>query len=384
MRHNDKKTDQLLRQSLHAIDTEAGPSLQLQIKTMEKMKERYEMLDSTKRSIGKSVCTALLAGSLLIGVPVGAFAAWQLLSPAQVATELQDFSLAKAFQNKDAIIINQVEKAGDYQFTLLGLVSGASCSDFVSSDVGINQERMYAAIAIQRQDGKPMPSTDSADYGKDTFVVSPLIQGELPWQVNIFTMGGGYAEFVQDGIQYRLVECDDVMPFADRNVWLSVTDGTINNQMFVVDEKTGNISENQYYKGINLLFQLPLDTNKADSVKAEQLLQQWAGGNTDENSSEGDAEQQEFEQRYAKIVAEGKVKPDSVCPLTQDKTGIWWYQSPDGSQVSISAEEAATIEKGSTYNGVMTMSGSDTEWMIVQFGRDEKGVLYGQELVLPR
>lgn len=385
MKH-EHKVDNLLRQSLRASEIKAEPSLQLQMQTIEKMKERYEMLDCTKNSIRNKISTVLLAGVLLIGVPVGAFAAWQLLSPAQVATKLNDNSLAQAFESEDAISINQVKKAGDYQFTLLGLVSGASCSDYMISSIGLDEQRTYAAIAIERQDGKPMPDTNSDAYGEVPFVVSPLIQGELPWQVNIFTMSGGYAEFVQDGVQYRLVECDDIMPFADRNVWLSVTDGVIDNQMFLIDEKTGNLSENPDYMGINLLFQLPLDTTKADPERAKQLLKQWSGDNSNETKNEYDAEMeqlaQENQQQYAQVIAQGKVKPESVRKLTQDKNGIWWYKNDDGYTEALSAEEVAKIEKGTTYKGRMSLMQSDTEWIAVQYGRDEQGDLYGQEVVL--
>ena len=159
----------------------------------------------------KSLCSAILAAALVVAVPVGAFAAWQLLSPAQVAHELQDTALEKAFASEEAMFINQSVQSGGYRITLLGLVSGSACSDYLPSDVEINQERLYAAVAIENADGSPMPDTSSEEYGQKSFLVTPLIQGQLPWQVNIFTMGGGYGEFVQDGIQYRLVECEDVM-----------------------------------------------------------------------------------------------------------------------------------------------------------------------------
>lgn len=71
-----------------------------------------------------------------------------------------------------------------------------------------------------------MPATSEPEYGQDPFFVSPLIKGLKPWQVNITTMNGGYSEAVIDGIMYRLIECDGVEMFADRGVYLAVSNGS--------------------------------------------------------------------------------------------------------------------------------------------------------------
>ena len=330
----------------------------------------------------KSLCSAILAAALVVAVPVGAFAAWQLLSPAQVAHELQDFALEKAFAGEEAVVINQSVQSGGYRITLLGLVSGAACSDYLPADVEVNQERLYAAVAIENADGSPMPDTGSEEYGEKSFLVTPLIQGQLPWQVNIFTMGGGYGEFVQDGIQYRLVECEDVTAFADRNVWLAVTDEfSISNGTFLYDEATGNVAENPDAAGVNVLFKLPLDAADADKTKAEQLLQQWKADSTCNPDYDAEAAAA-HEKQYQKIIQEGSMQEHKL--LEQSADGSWWYYYGDGGQMELLPENAARIANGAVYTDNLVTMADAENWQAVLLGRDEQGCLYGELYVLPK
>ena len=377
--NNDRKLDDLLRQSLQAETVGPVPSAQIQKETIEKMKERYTMFSGKTR---KSLCSAILAAALVVAVPVGAFAAWQLLSPAQIAHELQDSALEKAFAGEEAVVINQSVQSGGYRITLLGLVSGAACSDYLPADVEVNQERLYAAVAIENADGSPMPDTGSAEYGENSFLVTPLIQGQLPWQVNIFTMGGGYGEFVQDGIQYRLVECEDMTAFADRNVWLAVTDEfSISNGTFLYDEATGNVVENPDAAGVNVLFKLPLDAVDADKTKAEQLLQQWKADSTCNPYYDAEAAAA-HEKQYQKIIQEGSMQEHKL--LEQSADGSWWYYYGDGGQMELLPENAARIANGAVYTDNLVTMADAENWQAVLLGRDEQGCLYGELYVLPK
>lgn len=377
--NNDRKLDDLLRQSLQAETVGPVPSAQIQKETIEKMKERYTMFSGKTR---KSLCSAILAAALVVAVPVGAFAAWQLLSPAQIAHELQDSALEKAFAGEEAVVINQSVQSGGYRITLLGLVSGAACSDYLPADVEVNQERLYAAVAIENADGSPMPDTGSAEYGENSFLVTPLIQGQLPWQVNIFTMGGGYGEFVQDGIQYRLVECEDMTAFADRNVWLAVTDEfSISNGTFLYDEATGNVAENPDAAGVNVLFKLPLDAADADKTKAEQLLQQWKADSSYNPDYDAEAAAA-HEKQYQKIIQEGSMQEHKL--LEQSADGSWWYYYGDGGQMELLPENAARIANGAVYTDNLVTMADAENWQAVLLGRDEQGCLYGELYVLPK
>lgn len=377
--NNDRKLDDLLRQSLQAETVGPVPSAQIQKETIEKMKERYTMFSGKTR---KSLCSAILAAALVVAVPVGAFAAWQLLSPAQIAHELQDSALEKAFAGEEAVVINQSVQSGGYRITLLGLVSGAACSDYLPADVEVNQERLYAAVAIENADGSPMPDIGSAEYGENSFLVTPLIQGQLPWQVNIFTMGGGYGEFVQDGIQYRLVECEDMTAFADRNVWLAVTDEfSISNGTFLYDEATGNVAENPDAAGVNVLFKLPLDAADADKTKAEQLLQQWKADSSYNPDYDAEAAAA-HEKQYQKIIQEGSMQEHKL--LEQSADGSWWYYYGDGGQMELLPENAARIANGAVYTDNLVTMADAENWQAVLLGRDEQGCLYGELYVLTK
>ena len=44
-----------------------------------------------------------------------------------------------------------------------------------------------------------------------------------PNKYSIMTMGGSYSEFVRGGIQYRILETDNIEMFADRGIYVGVT-----------------------------------------------------------------------------------------------------------------------------------------------------------------
>ena len=120
-----------------------------------------------------------------------------------------------------------------------------------------------------------MPKTNDEEYNEPGFIVSPLIKGQKPWQVNIFTMNGGYSECIVDGVTYRIIECDNIEMFADRGVYLYVgTGGFINNQTVSYNEETGEITLNTDNNEAGAIFDLPLDVKKADHEKAEKYLEE--------------------------------------------------------------------------------------------------------------
>ena len=87
------------------------------------------------------------------------------------------------------------------------------------------------------------------------FFVSPLIQGCNPALVNVISMDGVYTEFIQDDVLYRLTECSNIEIFADRTVYLCVSDGDLyNEEAYNYDESTGEITRAEDYKGVNAHF----------------------------------------------------------------------------------------------------------------------------------
>ncbi len=265
--------DQLLKQ---ALSPQEEPNRQLNQNILRQAKEREEM---GKKYFGRIPATAMIAAAVLLAGSVTAVAAWKYLTPDKVAEVMENEGLAAAFQGDDAIFINETQEYGNYKVTLLGIVSGKSLSEYLSEDEAgnctVHDDRTYAVTAIENADGSPRPAVSDEDYGKDPFFVSPLIEGQDPAWFNSVTMNGGYGESVENGIQYRITETDNVEIFADRPLYLAVNSGTFYDQgAYQYDEKSGKISRNEAYDGVNALFSLPLDASKADREAADAYIRQ--------------------------------------------------------------------------------------------------------------
>lgn len=267
------KIDKLLQQ---ALSPEEEPDRRLNLRILKKAEEMEIMGKRTKKRIPAA---ALVAAATLIFASIGVVAAWKYMVPGQLAEEFGDQELAAAFQGEDAIEINETQEYCGYRITLLGIVSGKNLSVFMmSDDQGIREDRSYIVTAIENADGTPRPMVSDESYGEDPFCVSPLIGGLNPWEYNVITMNGNYSEYVIDGIQYRIVECDNIEIFADRGLYLSVNDGTFfESSAYVMDPVSGEISRNEAYDGVNALFRLPIDASKADPAAAEVYIRElWA------------------------------------------------------------------------------------------------------------
>lgn len=265
--------DRLLQQALLPAEE---PDQRLNQRILKKVEEMEIMGKKKKKRIPAA---GLVAAATLMFASIGVVAAWKYMVPGQVAEEFGDQGLAAAFQGEDAIEINETQEYCGYRITLLGIVSGKNLSRFMMSDEqGIREDRSYIVTAIENADGTPRPMVSDEAYGEDPFCVSPLIGGLNPWEYNVITMNGGYSEDVIDGIQYRIVECDNVEMFADRGLYLSVNDGTFfENSAYQMDPVTGEISRNEAYNGVNALFRLPIDASKADPEAAEAYIRElWA------------------------------------------------------------------------------------------------------------
>lgn len=278
---DDSEADILLK---NALRSDFVPDCELDSRIIQKAEERESMGVKRIRKIPVLiiVCCALLFCS------VTAFAAWRFLAPKDIAMEYGDKQLAEAFESEDAVLMEESQTYGDYTVTLLGTVSGRSITDFVTEGDEVSPDRTYAVVAISRTDGTSMPDTSSNEYGRTPFLVSPLVQGLNPRKYNIVTMHGGYSEIIKYGIMYRMIECDNVEIFADRKVYLCVTNTVFyDNNAYVFNEDTGEITVNSEYDGMNLLFDLPLNKDKADKEAAGQYLE--GSGNALYQEDETDA-----------------------------------------------------------------------------------------------
>ena len=267
--------EQLLRK---ALSSKEEPDYWLNQRIIQKIQEKESETMSEKNRRLRIPAAAMIAAVVIVAGSVSAYAAWRYLTPEQVAQTAEDQKLAAAFEGEDAVAVNAVQEYGNYRITLLGIVSGKNLSQYAGWDENgdVLDDRTYVVTAIENADGTPRPDTSEEGYGEDPFFVSPLIEGLNPAIYNSVTMDGGYSEMVEDGIQYRIAECNNVEMFADRQVYLCVNDGSIyNNEAYLYDEASGSIKRNEEYQGVNALFILPLDKSKADKEAADKYVKEF-------------------------------------------------------------------------------------------------------------
>lgn len=272
----DEKLDLILKQALSPeID-----DCDVKIKTMDMEKKEnvinYEKNKNFKKSSVKSWKHATAAAAAIAVTMVSsitAYAAWRYFSAKDVAAEIADNRLAQEFEQNNWMDECETQTYGNYDITLLGIVSGDEISSHLSkTDSGeIDGDKTYMAVAIARSDGTPMP--DSSKTDEEQFYVSPYIEGLDPARYNASVLGGNNTLFVSDGIQYRLLETDNIECFADRKIYMGVSEGeAYDDKAYVYDSVSGDISRNESYEGVNALFTLSIDSNLADQKRAAEVI----------------------------------------------------------------------------------------------------------------
>lgn len=292
----DEKLDLILKQALSSeID-----DCDVKIKTMDMEKKEnvinYEKNKNFKKSSVKSWKHATAAAAAIAVTMVSsitAYAAWRYFSAKDVAAEIADNRLAQEFEQNNWMDECETQTYGNYDITLLGIVSGDEISSHLSkTDSGeIDGDKTYMAVAIAHSDGTPMP--DSSKTDEEQFYVSPYIEGLDPARYNASVLGGNNTLFVSDGIQYRLLETDNIECFADRKIYMGVSEGkAYDDKAYVYDSVSGDISRNESYEGVNALFTLSIDSNLADQKRAAEVIAAMdnyeAGGEYTEILSEAD------------------------------------------------------------------------------------------------
>lgn len=292
----DEKLDLILKQALSPeID-----DCDVKIKTMDMERKEnminYEKNKNFKKSSVKSWKHAAVAAAAIAVTMVSsitAYAAWRYFSAKDVAAEIADNRLAQEFEQNNWMDECETQTYGNYDITLLGIVSGDEISSHLSkTDSGeIDGDKTYMAVAIAHSDGTPMP--DSSKTDEEQFYVSPYIEGLDPARYNASVLGGNNTLFVSDGIQYRVLETDNIECFADRKIYMGVSEGeAYDDKAYVYDSVSGDISRNESYEGVNALFTLSIDSNLSDQKKAAEVIAAMdnyeAGGEYTEILSEAD------------------------------------------------------------------------------------------------
>jgi hypothetical protein len=366
------KWDRLLKQALAATEE---PEEELNDELKQRWKENNDM-GSTPR---KRIYAGALVAAFVLVLSVTAVAATQLFNAKDIVEHFGDEVLAEAFASPDAIEINETRTSGGFKVTLHGVVSGAGLTKFNDEVGGIQADRTYAVVSIAREDGSPMPETSDPAYDQVPFFISPLIKGQEPWRVNIASMRGAYSSAVLDGVMYRLIEADGVEMFADRGVYLAVSNTTFYDiNAFNYDEVTGEMSPNPEYEGVSVLFDLPLDESKADPEKAEAYLRDLL---TVPPNNRNEAEIEDFRARLLSYVEQGTVIPGSDRELKLNEEGKWYYEFDDGQYAERSPEHLPNEDH---FSYVVNISGSpDGTYSALHFYTDEDGVLRGRVVLLP-
>lgn len=264
----DKIFDDALKHALTPCDE---ADFWLNRKILNRMEEQRTMAERKKRRLSAA---AIIAALVLCMSSATVYAAWKYLSSSDIAESIQDIKLSEVFLSERALIINETQSYGDYCVTLLSIISGEMLSEYPHyKDGSVAADRTYVVVAIENANGASMPDTSEDGYGELEFFASPLIGDLNPAFYNIASMSGNYTDMVQDGILYRLLECDNVEIFADHGLYLCVSEGMFyNTEAYCYDKTSGKISRNEKYEGLNALFDLPVDISKADPEKAAEYI----------------------------------------------------------------------------------------------------------------
>lgn len=274
---------------------------------------------------------------------IGVAAASRFLKPSEVAGQMQQDELAALFAGTESTEIQQTQQAGGYTVTLLGLTTGENATGFWSSawaDGMPEHGRHYAVLAVTHTDGTPMAelSEEDGDLTLTNSLVSPVFASpECPlMDYNVFTMQGARHDLVQDGVRYILVETDTLEPFADQDPQLAVILGNTGGisallNGFVQDPESGAITLSDKGEGTRILFDLPIDENKADPARAEELRRQWF---TADSQTAGDATEDVLQ--YLATLTPEQVREQGVLlsretvTLSDGPYGRGWYDGNGG------------------------------------------------------
>lgn len=257
-----KNIDELLYE---VLKEEEAPSLRLNRQILRKA--CLEGNNMNMRKVNRVAAAAIALSIAMVGT-VTTYATYRYLHPSQIASQVSDNNaLAKAFESEDAIEVNETQRSNGYEITLLGIVTGRGLEPYIPKEKieEIQPEYTYAAFSIRKIDGSAIENRN--------FCIAPLIGGVPFMEGNAATLDVFSTCFVQDGILYELVQCDNLQIFADRGVWMSVVDFFGEERAaFQMDAATGAYSKVENYDGTSALFRLPLDGSKADKSAAEAYL----------------------------------------------------------------------------------------------------------------
>lgn len=231
--------------------------------TKKKIEEDTEMLPKKKFHI------SMLAAAVITALSCTAFATYQFLAPNEIAERFEDHKLADALENMEERFDLEPQTSGEYTFEILGIASGKGLSRFTEAE----KDKSYVVGMVTKTDGSRL--------GEDFpgVMLTPLVSGYLPWEVNAFTLDGGRSEFISDDemADYFIFECNNIEPFADKTIYMAMYEISDefgmapNNGIFTVNPD-GSIRFNDGFTKAHALFEIPIDKSKADPKAIDELL----------------------------------------------------------------------------------------------------------------
>ena len=241
-----------------------SPDFQERTEAMLRRHSEKSEKETLKMKLLKRPAAIAAVAALLV---VSASAVALRLSASQVADQMGQHALAKAFEDNNAVTVNETVESGGYAITLLGLTSGANLDEWSSE---VDAGRTYAVVALDRLDGTPL-ERETFDFVGHT--VTPLVSGYAPWAVNNWTLRSFVTGTAVDGTFYFLLNTSDLNVFADRTVYLAFyEDGFAPSAEQFVMAEDGSIAFAGDYAGARALFTLPLDPGLADPAAAEAMV----------------------------------------------------------------------------------------------------------------
>lgn len=407
----EQEIDVLLREALPA-DKEPKPYLN------ERILHQWSTQQDKKYQKRKRLLAAAMATTGILAVSITVGAAAKYLTGRQVMQQLERLpEEQEAFL--DAIVINESKEAGEYRFTLLEIASGDKIMKEREFGCSLEEKVSYVIIAIERLDGKPMPKPlEDSFLEQEKFFISPLIQGLLPFRYNIATMHGKGMGTVKDGVFYRIISCDNIEKFADRKAYLCISNtSSYDIEAYYYNEDSGEISRNEDYKGINLLFDLPLDKTKADPEAAKEYIRAMEEDNEDNEDNASAAEKEKIDTEVVGEETEtdtnikhNKKKQDSDIPtraahagyladeysaedilnravlieesiqvLEKQKDGLYYYRYHynEDDQIRYSFKAREVFKKKTGYSKLIEWAQGDDYRDYILCYRDKKGIITG-------
>ena len=285
-----KKLDDMLK---HALTPKLEPDIELNRNIVSKLKEDMPMKKIKQK---KFITVAASCAVMLVIGSVSVYAAWKYMNPDQVIREIdsEETKLAEAFNEKNAVYINETQSYGDYDVTLLGITNGENLTKykFFSGDStvkAVNEEnenygqlteglkelndRSYILFAVENKKQK-FQDYSEFDNHIDVF---PVVMGYDYWKsLGLFEDGSGSRSYLKDGVIYYMYECNNLEKYADHDIYMCVTDDVgLNEYNYHYDNDSGMIARNEEYEGLNALFSLPLDASKADPEEAAEDFKEY-------------------------------------------------------------------------------------------------------------